>query len=113
MTLSWTNLILGNGSTALVYSGSPAAQWTSACTNQLLYQLVCTSNQVEFRVYYFLSGSCPTGQSQYCSTSRTGPNSLVTASLTCGSSFLWVMSLTSTTCPAIATYGYTGFTISL
>jgi hypothetical protein len=111
LTVSWTNLILGNGSTTLVYSGSPTTQWTSACTNQLLYQLVCTQNRVEFRVYYFLSGSCPTGQSQYCSTTRLGPNGLTQTNLIC-SPFLLTCTLTSSTCPNIATYGYTGFTIS-
>ena len=111
LTLSWTNLILGNGSTPLIYSGSPTTQWTSVCTNQLLYELVCTQNQVEFRVYYFLSGSCPSGQSQYCSTLRSNPNSLTQTNLIC-SPFLLTCTLTSASCPNISTYGYTGFTVS-
>jgi len=111
LTVSWTNLILGNASTTLVYSGSPTTQWISACTNQLLFELVCTQNQVEFRVYYFLSGSCPSGQSQYCSTIRSNPYSLTQTNLTC-SPFLLTCKVTSASCPNLATYGYTGFTVS-
>lgn len=111
LTVSWTNLIIGNGSTPVVYQGS--CQWISACTNQLLFQLVCTSGQVDFRVYYFLSGSCPTGQSQYCSTRRSSPNQLTQTGLTCGSSsFLLTCTVTSASCPNIATYGYTAFSVS-
>jgi hypothetical protein len=111
LTVSWTNLILGNGSTTLVYSGGPTTQWISACMNQLLYELICTQNEVEFRVYYFLSGSCPSGQSQYCSTIRSNPYSLTQSNLTC-SPFLLTCTVTSASCPNLATYGYTGFTIS-
>jgi hypothetical protein len=111
LTVSWTNLILGNGSTTLVYSSSPTTQWISACTNQLLYELVCTQNQVEFRVNYFLSGSCPSGQSQFCSTIRSNPSSLTQTNLTC-SPFLLTCTVTSASCSNLATYGYTGFTVS-
>ena len=111
LTVSWTNLIIGNGSATLVYSGSPSTQWLSACTNQLLYQLVCTASVIEFRVYYFLSGSCPTGQSQFCSTIRTAPSSLIQTGFTC-SPFLLTCSVTSSSCSNLATYGYTGFSVS-
>lgn len=111
LTLEWTNLIIGNGSTTLSYAGSPTTQWTSACTNQLLFELVCTQNRVEFRVYYFLSGSCPTGQSQYCSTLRSNPNGLTQTGLTC-SPFMMTVTLTSASCPSVSTYGYTSFKIT-
>ncbi|MGP0063516.1 MAG: hypothetical protein ACLQGP_07960 [Isosphaeraceae bacterium] len=111
LTISWTNLILGNGSTTLVYSDSPTTQWISACTNQLLYELTCTQNQVEFRVYFFLSGYCPSGQSQYCSTIRSTPYSLTQTNLTY-SPFLLTCEVTSTACSNLATIGYTGFTVS-
>jgi hypothetical protein len=111
LTVSWTILILGNGSTALIYTGNPTTQWTSACTNQLLYELICTQNQVEFRVYYFVSGSCPGGQSQYCSTIRSNPFRLAQTNLTC-SPFLLTCNVTSTSCPNLASNGYTSFTIS-
>ncbi len=111
LTVSWTNLILGNGATSLVYSGNPTTQWASACTNQLLYELVCTQNQVEFRVYYFVSGSCPSGQSQYCSTIRSNPFRLTQTSLTC-SPLLLTCSVTSASCPNLASNGYTSFTVS-
>ena len=39
LTLSWTNVLFGPGSTPLVYT--PPGQWNSACTNQLLFSLAC------------------------------------------------------------------------
>jgi len=111
LTVSWTNLILGNGATSLTYSGGSTPQWTSVCTNQLLYELVCTQNQVEFRVYYFVSGSCPGGQSQYCSTIRSNPFRLAQTNLTC-SPFLLTCNVTSTSCPNLASNGYTSFTVT-
>lgn len=114
LTVSWTNVgPIGNGSTALTYSGSCTGGWTSACTNQLLYEMVCNGGQVEFRVYYFISGSCPGGQSQYCSTIRSNPFKLTQTGLTCGSSFLLTCSCTSASCPNLAANGYTGFSVSI
>jgi hypothetical protein len=110
LTVSWTNPLLGDGSAPLVYS-STGPVWKSACTNQLLFQLSCTAGQVEFRATYFLSGSCPTGQSQYCSTIRNSPYHLTRTGLVCGSSFLMTVGVTSA-CPNLIAFGYTGFTIS-
>ena len=64
LTLSWTNILIGDGSTPLVFV--PPGQWNSACTNQLLFSLACPGSSVTLSVTYFLSGSCPTGQSQSC-----------------------------------------------
>ena len=111
LTVSWTNLILGNGATQLVYSGNPTTQWVSTCTNQLLYEVICNQSQVEFRVYYFVAGSCPSGQSQYCSTIRSNPFRLPQTHLTC-SPFLLTCSVTSASCPSLASNGYTSFTVS-
>ncbi len=111
LTVSWSNLILGSASTTLVYSGSPTTQWMSACTNQLLFELICTQNQVEFRVYYFLSGSCPSGQSQYCSTIRANPYNLIQTNLNC-SPLLLTCEVGSASCANLAALGYTGFTVS-
>ena len=111
LTVSWNNAIWGPGSTTLVYQATPTV-WKSACSQELLYQLSCTAGQVEFRVTYFLSGSCPTGQSQYASNLRNNPYRLTVSSLVCGSSFLMVLGLSSTSCPNLSASGYTGFTIS-
>ena len=112
LTVHWTNLILGNGSTTLVYSGFPTTQWISGCTNQLIYELVCTQNQVELRVYYFVSGECPTGQSQYCSTIRGIPFRLIQTNLTCNGTFELDCEVTSLTCPNLASNGYTSFSVT-
>jgi hypothetical protein len=113
LTISFDNLIIGPGSATLVYTTTPVTAWKSACVNQLIYELLCTGGQPELRVIYFLSGSCPTGQSQYCSTIGSAPYGLTRTSLTCGASFLMTASLTSSSCPTLATFGYTDFTVSV
>ncbi len=111
LTLSWVNVDSGNGSTTLTYSTAPAA-WTSGCSNGLLYKLVCTGGQVELRVIYFTSGSCPTGTQQYCSNLRTAPVGLTLSSLTCSPLSMTFLS-NATGCPTITSNGYTTFTITL
>jgi hypothetical protein len=111
LTVSWTNSILGNGATTLFYSGTPTVQWLSECTNQLLYEIVCTQIEVELRVYFFVSGVCPSGQGEYGSTIRSSPYGLIQISVSC-SPLLLTSSVTSTSCPNLASIGYTGFTVS-
>ena len=108
LTVSWTNPILGNGSTTLVYSSST---WTSACSNELIYQLSCTSDQVEFRAIYFISAPCPSGTRQYCSNLRPNPFGLTQTGLTCGNHFLLTMTC-GDACPILQTNGFTSFTVS-
>jgi hypothetical protein len=110
LTVAWTNPIIGNGSATLVYSASN--QWQSACTNQLIYQLLCTSNQVEFRVTYFISGSCPTGQSQFCSTLRPAPFQLQQTLLRCGADFELDATVTSLSCANLSANGYLSFKVT-
>jgi hypothetical protein len=110
LTVSWTNPIIGNGSTTLFYNSS-ALTWTSGCSNELVYQLLCTGGQVEFRAIYFISGPCPTGTQQYCSNLRPNPFGLTQTGLTCGSSFLMTMTCGSA-CPVLQLDGYTGFIVS-
>ncbi len=111
LTLSWVNPISGNGSTALVYATTPAS-WTSGCSNGLLYKLICTGGEVELRVIYFMTGSCPTGTQQYCSNLRVTPYGLTLSSYNC-SPFAMTFLSKSAACPAITGSGYTQFTITL
>lgn len=111
LTLSWVNAILGNGSTPLIYTATPAS-WTSGCANGLLYKLLCTGGEVELRVIYFTTGSCPTGTQQYCSNLRVTPYGLTLSSYTC-SPFSMTFLPKSAACPAITSSGYTQFTITL
>ncbi len=112
LTVSWFGGP-GDGSTTLTYTSG----WNSACTNGLLYQLLCNvgaGNVVEFRVVYFIAGACPTGTQQYCSTLGSAPLRLVETGLTCGSSFLLTCNVTALSCPNLFTgLGYTGFSVHL
>ena len=116
LTISWVNLLVGNGSDTLVYS---AGTWSTGCSggagtgNQLIFTLFCTSGSIEFRVYYFISGSCPTGQITYCSNLLASPRKLTLASYTCGAGFTLVFTETSLSCPAVTGSGFTSFTITL
>jgi hypothetical protein len=113
LTLSWVNLISGNGSTPLNYSNSPTPiSWTSGCSNGLIYKLLCTGGEVEFRVIYFTAGTCPSGTQQYCSNLRVTPYGLTLSSYTC-SPFSMTFLSKSAACPAITGSGYTQFTITL
>jgi hypothetical protein len=109
LTVSWTNDTLGDGSTTLVFSAPNV--WKSGCVDNVFYRLLCTDNEVEFQVVYFLSGSCPSGESQYCSTIRSSPFRLVQTGLTCGDPFLLTCSC-GVACPDLAVNGYTSFTVS-
>jgi hypothetical protein len=111
LTLSWVNFISGNGSTTLTYATSPTS-WTSGCSNGLLYKLVCTGGQVELRVIYFATGSCPTGSQQYCSNLNVAPSGLTLSSFTCSPLSMTFLSNASG-CPVISGSGYTKFTVTL
>jgi hypothetical protein len=112
LTVSWINILSGNGSTTLAYTAAPPS-WTSACSNDLQYTLVCTGGQIEFKVTYWVAGSCPgPGTTQYCSNLRTAPLGLTTYNYSC-SPFSLTFRLTSSSCPTITSSGYTQFTITL
>jgi hypothetical protein len=111
LVISWVNVIFGNGSTTLAYANS-SNSWSSTCSHGLLFTLLCTSGQVELRVIYFTTGTCPTGAEQYCSNLRTAPFGLTLASYSC-SPFLMTFLSNSSSCPTITNSGYTQFTITL
>jgi hypothetical protein len=118
LTISWVNSLTGNGSDTLVYNSS-GPTWATGCSggagvgNQLLFKLLCTLGQIELRVYYFISGFCPTGQATYCSNLRTAGSQLFLSSYTCGSGFTLVFTSTRVSCPTISGSGFTSFIITL
>jgi hypothetical protein len=115
LTISWVNPLAGNGSDMLVYGG--AGTWTTGCSggagggNQLIFSLSCTGGQTDFRATYFVTGSCPTGQSNYCGSLRASGFKLNLGTSTC-SPYSVQYTLSNTSCPAISASGFTSFTIS-
>jgi len=110
LTISWTNLISGPGSTTLTYTPSPDV-WKTGCVDDQIYELLCSAGTIELTVTYFISGECPTGQSQFCSNLRVYPLGLVISSYTCAP-----FSVTFTVapgCPEVEAPGYMSFTITL
>ena len=109
LTLSWTNVLFGPGSTPLVYT--PPGQWISACTNQLLFALACPGSSITLTATYFLSGFCPTGQGQSCVSPGVDPFSLSLAGSSCSPFFLHY-TVTGPGCPVLWSSGYTSLAIS-
>jgi len=109
LTLSWTNPLSGNGSTALTYNPS-LVQWTTGCVFNQEYKLLCLGGQLDFIVTYFISGTCPTGQTNQCSSLGTNPFGLTLVSHTCSPfSMTWT---TVPNCPNVESPGYIDFTIT-
>jgi len=109
LTISWTNLISGPGSATLTYTSLPDV-WKTGCVDGQIYELLCSDGTIELAITYFISGFCPTGQSQFCSNLRVYPFALVLASYTC--SPFSVTYTVSPGCPNVESPGYTSFTIT-
>jgi hypothetical protein len=109
LTLSWTNPLLGAGSTTLAFA--PPGQWNSPCVNRLLFQLSCTGGSVRLAVTYFVSGDCPGGQSQSCVSPGLTPFAITLDSFSCNPLLLHY-TVGNTGCPALWDEGYTAFTIT-
>jgi hypothetical protein len=112
LTISWTNLIGGPGSTTLTYNPGFFPDWESGCALGLIYELLCSSTEIELRVIYFLSGSCPDGETAYCSNIRTSPFGLTLASYSC-SPFSLTFEATLDSCPALVNDGFQSWTVTL
>lgn len=112
LTISWVNILAGNGSATMVYTTGPAAWKTGCADGGLLFSLSCNSGNIELRVVFFLSGSCPTGQSNYCSNFGVPPLALTLSGHTC-SPFSLTFTVGENGCPTIYGAGNTTFTITL
>jgi len=114
LTLSWTNLLTGPGSTLLTYT-TPPNIWSTGCVDGQLYELVCNSGQLDLIITYFISGFCPTGQRVSCSTQNVYPFSLPMTSYTCSPfsvTFGVIGNGFTTGCPEVEAPGYTTFTVT-
>jgi hypothetical protein len=109
LAVSWVNPILGDGSATLTFT--PPGQWASACVHGLVFSLACPAGIVQFRVTYFLSGECPSGLSQECSSAGGPPFSLRLDAYSCDPLYLRY-TLTAANCPFLAAGGYQTFIIS-
>jgi hypothetical protein len=109
LTLSWSNVMIGDGATPLVFVAP--GQWNSACTNELLFSLTCPGSSLTLSVTYFLSGYCPTGQSQSCLSPGYDPFTLSLESSSC-SPFYLHYTVTGAGCPVLWSNGYASFSIT-
>jgi hypothetical protein len=109
LTVSWAGGLGGGGSTPLVYTAP--GQWSSVCSNQLLYALSCPGGSVRFAVTYFVSGRCPGGQAMSCAAPGDDPPSLLLDQSSCDPFFLRY-TVSPLGCPALAANGITAFSIT-
>jgi hypothetical protein len=109
LTVSWTNPVLGNGSATLAYR--PPSLWASSCAHGLLYTLSCPGSILQFGVTYFLSGNCPTGQQQTCSSAGAPPLSLRLSEYLCSPLYLKYV-ISGTGCPVLGSSGYSSFVVT-
>lgn len=113
LTISWTNLLDGDGSATMTYSGGGPATWSTGCEdNGLEFSLSCTESGIELRAFFFISGVCPTGETNYCSNLRAVPLGLNLTDFTC-SPFVLTFAVPAIDCPAIYSLGNTQFVITL
>jgi hypothetical protein len=112
LTLSWVNLGSGNGSTTLVFSSS-LTQWATGCFDGVNAAVTCTGGAIEFQVFYYVVGVCPTGTSNYCSNLRSAPGSIPLASYTCSPfSLTFKLDIGGTDCPTLSGFGFTEFVVT-
>jgi hypothetical protein len=115
LTISWVNLLSGNGSATLVYNGlvvSPA--WTTGCVDGgLQFHLACVDGISELQGIFWVSGVCPTGDStEYCSNLREEPLLLTLSESTC-SPFSLTYTVGEDGCPTLYSFGNSSFTVTL
>jgi hypothetical protein len=113
LTVSWVNILSGNGSDTLVYSSGGSPIWKSACSGpggQNIFNLECASGVITLQVFYFSSGSCPSGSSSSCSNALASPHQLVLSSSTC--SPFSVTFTCGAACSFLDAAGFTSFTIT-
>lgn len=104
LTLSWTNVLIGGGTTLLTFDG--VSVWESGCANQCIFRLECVAGSPIFTVTYFPSGGCPTGSSSTCDSAGGALNVVTMISSP------FVVAYGTAGCSTLATQGYTLFTIT-
>jgi hypothetical protein len=109
LTVSWVNAMLGNGSATLNYT--PPGQWNTGCTHGLVYSLSCPGSILQFSVTYFLSGNCPSGQQQACSSSGAPPFALRLTDYSCSPLYLKYV-ISGSGCPVLGSSGYSSFVVT-
>jgi len=74
LTLSWTNVLSGNGTATMVYDGASA--WQTACVVQMRFRLNCSAGGATFTATSFTGGPCPTGTPVNCTGPGPSPSGL-------------------------------------
>ena len=113
LTLSWVNILSGNGSDTLTYTGGVSPIWQTGCSGvggQNIFKLQCTAGTIVLQVFYFTSGSCPSGGSSECSNALGNPHQITLGSYTC--SPFSVTFNCGVACSFLQAAGYTAFTIT-
>jgi hypothetical protein len=110
LTITWSNILTGSSFAIMKFGVGPF--WQTGCVDSgLQFILSCNSGSIELRAVFFISGSCPTGSSNYCSNLRSNPLSLTLLDHTC-SPFSLTFTLTEAGCPEVYDEGNTQLMIT-
>jgi hypothetical protein len=110
LTITWTNILTGNGSATMTFGTGPT--WQTGCVDSgLQFLLSCENGSIELRAIFFVSGSCPTGSTNYCSNLRTSPLTLTLTSYIC-SPIILTFAVSEVGCPEVYEEGNTQFIIT-
>ncbi len=112
LTVSWVNLLSGDGLATMTYTTGPSA-WTASCVDDgLIFKLGCNSGNIELRATFFVAGDCPDGESNFCSNFGVPPFAFTLTSYIC-SPFSLTFTVGEDGCPAVYGAGNTQITITL
>ncbi len=96
----------------MTYTTGPNA-WTASCVDGgLIFLLSCQSGAIVLKVSYFLSGSCPTGTSNFCNEAIGNGGGWITLSAHTCSPFSLTFTVAEAFCPALYGAGNTQFVIT-
>jgi hypothetical protein len=110
LTITWSNILTGSGSATMTFGAG--SLWQTGCVDSgLQFILSCDSGSIELRAAFFVSGSCPTGLSNYCSNLRSNRLSLTLIDHAC-SPFSLTFIVTDVGCPEVYDEGNMQFMIT-
>jgi hypothetical protein len=120
LTVSWTNDVLGNGSTTLFY-GRPTLDypgikgWSSGCASKLKFELFCINGRTIFHIHAYADSDCKsyfTECSEGDELANIPAHTLYPNGFSCNPLFLRY-TLTNLSCPYVSSLGFTSFTVSV
>ena len=112
LTISWVGSG-GPGSATMTHIVSGGVSyWNSPCVNGIGYDMYCYAGQIYIQFNVYSSSACPGSPVNYCANILASSGHILTeSSITC-SPFATTLTITSASCPALYSLGFTSWTIT-